>query len=252
MAVIDYNKWPIERLHVQNLSLDISNPRVVDSGETPSQQSIIDYLVEETNVLSLASSITDRGFFPTEFPIVVKEADKCWVLEGNRRVAACKLLVNPGLAPPSRRSAFAALAAHFNVELIRELRVIIAPTREEAETMIRSRHTYVPIEKWDKVKERRFFISHRSGKSIALSEKSLADKNNETSSLPVTIANRQLVIQLPTEFVSEELELIVLAETQLIGADTGRQDDDSLVIAKSFFGIAPSEVTFNEEDFYTQ
>ncbi|WP_159626783.1 hypothetical protein [Actinomyces sp. zg296] len=50
-------------------------------------------------IIALAKSIAEHGLNPTESWAVVKEGGQCVVLEGNRRLVACRMLDNPSKAP---------------------------------------------------------------------------------------------------------------------------------------------------------
>lgn len=66
---------------------------------------------------------------------------------------------------------------------------------------------------------------------------------------------RQLVINLPGEFVNTDLEIIILStHDPRQGGDFSLPStrNEDLAIAQSFFGIAKSDAPFSEEDFYKQ
>jgi hypothetical protein len=58
-------------------------------------------LLEHEDVTGLASSIAKLGLFPNERLVVISSGKGFTVLEGNRRLASIKLLLNPELAPTS-------------------------------------------------------------------------------------------------------------------------------------------------------
>jgi hypothetical protein len=86
---------PITRVTVSDLSLDLENPRFAGSVSVESEPDMIKYLYEECDLEELLLSFLNSGYLEFE-PIVVKEADKK-VLEGNRRVAALKLIADEAL-----------------------------------------------------------------------------------------------------------------------------------------------------------
>ena len=89
---------------VTKLSLDCSNPR---HPQQSTQRDIIRWMTEGTGrigdkLLALARDIASYGLNPAERVMVVADSMKpgeYTVIEGNRRVAAVKLLNNPSLAP---------------------------------------------------------------------------------------------------------------------------------------------------------
>lgn len=86
---------------ISELELDRENPRLptrlVGSGE----DEILRYLALRTNIEELITSIGENDFFPGEAIVVTKSeaTDGLYtVLEGNRRLTALKLLLDPELA----------------------------------------------------------------------------------------------------------------------------------------------------------
>jgi hypothetical protein len=159
--MINYSTWPKKKINTSSLRLDLNNPRLSESTKKLNQNEIIDYLNENEKVFELALNIVTKGYFLNEQPIVVKELGKYHVLEGNRRVSAAKILINPDLIKSTtRRSSIKKLLKTFDLSIIEKLEVIIAPTREDADVMIVNRHTGgSAVEKWDKTKQDRFLYN---------------------------------------------------------------------------------------------
>lgn len=87
------------KIHLDNLKFDSQNPRLPTrlQGVTDERQ-IIDYMVKFGNIIELMLSIAETGYSEAEPLLVVKDADGRYiVVEGNRRLAALKLLNNPKL-----------------------------------------------------------------------------------------------------------------------------------------------------------
>lgn len=93
------NTENIEFLSVSELRFDYRNPRLPEFGlhsETPETE-IIRILWDAMDVRELVMSISASGFFRQEPLIVAEEGGKHIVIEGNRRLAAVKLLLDPAL-----------------------------------------------------------------------------------------------------------------------------------------------------------
>jgi hypothetical protein len=90
---------------------------------------LIEQLVLHDDVYELAKSIAFNNFFPSEPLVVVREDRKLMVIEGNRRLAACKLLLSPEAAPEDFRDRFRALAAKVDQNSLRAIPIVIAPSR---------------------------------------------------------------------------------------------------------------------------
>src|SRR5262245_19433256 len=86
--------WKPEPQPVDELLLDPQNPRLRDVGldENATQIEIITALWREMAVDEVALSIANNGFYAHEPLFAEKEHGKLYVVEGNRRLAAVKLL----------------------------------------------------------------------------------------------------------------------------------------------------------------
>jgi hypothetical protein len=111
---------------------------------TSNDKEAINRLLAEgyTQMLALARDLVERGEAnPTELPIVIGHGSKYLVLEGNRRVAALKLLGDPHLADDARqRAAFERLKSNRN-QPPATLYCAVAEDRDEADPWITLRHT---------------------------------------------------------------------------------------------------------------
>lgn len=90
----------IEFLKADSLHFDHANPRLAEFGieSSDSEEHILQILWDAMDVLELVQSISASGFFPHEALIVARENGKDIVIEGNRRLAAVKVLRNPQIA----------------------------------------------------------------------------------------------------------------------------------------------------------
>lgn len=153
---IDYSSWSTRLLSIDNLKLDVKNPRFsYQSAKEMNQTEIVKYLIENHAVYELAKAIAINGYLLNEEPIVCKEGDSYVVLEGNRRVAACKILLNPYkfLSPQRAKE----LSKYDPID--DKMRCNIAPTRRDADTLIYNKHTGIPLQKWDKVSQDAFLAN---------------------------------------------------------------------------------------------
>jgi hypothetical protein len=91
--------WTSEDVAVGDLLLDPLNPRLADFGlsQNATQDEIAGVLWSKMAVDELALSIAENGFYEHEPLYAVKEKGKSYVIEGNRRLAAVKLLTDDGL-----------------------------------------------------------------------------------------------------------------------------------------------------------
>lgn len=93
----------IEMVPVEDLYFDPKNPRFSSiQFDKEDERAVIDLMIKEENLDDLAISIADQGFFPGEPLLVYRDGEKRIVAEGNRRLAAVKVLKQPELT--TRRS----------------------------------------------------------------------------------------------------------------------------------------------------
>ncbi len=92
----------IKMMKVSDLAFDLKNPRLVefDLSANATEEDVIQILWEAMDVREVMMSIAASGFFLHEPLIVARENGKNIVIEGNRRLAAVKILLEPALANP--------------------------------------------------------------------------------------------------------------------------------------------------------
>lgn len=95
----------ITYISLGNLIFDPQNPRLPQEINKSSDQNIIDYMLREANLIELMQSIAENGYFRSEPLLITPENNGMYiVVEGNRRLAALKLLANPDLASVKQNS----------------------------------------------------------------------------------------------------------------------------------------------------
>ena len=157
----------IRNRSLQYLHPDPRNPRLPErlAGVTDDLELLV-FISQHYDVLNLADSIATFGYFPSE-PLVVVAADgstdieredaELIVVEGNRRLAALKGLLDEGvrnhLRPPDRWDGLAARAAETG--LTDSIPVIGATEWASAAPLIGFRHIS-GVEAWDSFNRARF------------------------------------------------------------------------------------------------
>jgi hypothetical protein len=140
--------WKETKLNPLRILLDIQNPRI-EVANGASQEEIRLKLLAHERVVELARDIADYGsLLPGERIIVTKENNKYVVLEGNRRTCACQLLLKSELIPEKYRKSIRKSSKDLILALT-EIKVDIAPSRDDAEPVITKRHTEQGIIKWN-------------------------------------------------------------------------------------------------------
>lgn len=92
---------PVRSLPVAKLLFDPDNPRLPRMAHAPSQDELLELIVKRYSVSELIESFAVNGYFDEE-PLVAIPADQgedtYTVVEGNRRLAALRLILDPSKA----------------------------------------------------------------------------------------------------------------------------------------------------------
>jgi hypothetical protein len=147
------------------LSLDYKNPRFIIP-PNPSEDQIIEYLLEFEEILDLANSINELGSLMFgERVIVCKEDNKYVVLEGNRRICSCKLLLNNKLIPEKFKNKINSIKKETKSN-IDKIEVDVVESREIAQSSLASKHIE-GVKRWSTFSKNKFFTNEfDSGKTI--------------------------------------------------------------------------------------
>ncbi|MBE3100077.1 MAG: hypothetical protein IMZ44_23395 [Planctomycetes bacterium] len=161
MAIYNY-KW----IAVTDLLLDIQNPRYDPLANQ--EEALNEILVHQGDkLLRLARDIVREGANPADLPIVTPHPEargKYIVMEGNRRVAAMRVLSDPSLASvcanDSVRRGLVSASREFAGKPVQELQCVVFRKRDLANHWIELRHTGenegVGIVAWDAAAVARF------------------------------------------------------------------------------------------------
>lgn len=88
-----------QTINIDKLELDPKYPRLPKSLQSKSEEDILEYMLLDASLIEIMLSICTNGFFIGEHLLVVIDLnEKYKVVEGNRRLLALKLLLNPELA----------------------------------------------------------------------------------------------------------------------------------------------------------
>ncbi|AQX87852.1 MULTISPECIES: ParB/Srx family N-terminal domain-containing protein [Elizabethkingia] len=240
--MINYFEWPKKKILVTSLRLDYENPRLTQFGSKPSQLEIMEYLIENEKILELAKSIIQKSYFLNEQPIVTKENNKFVVLEGNRRVTACKILINPDLIKNTLvRNQVKKLVKNFDLEIIKKLEVFISPDRASADQMIVNRHTGGSVvERWDKTKQDRF-IFNRFNDGESIDELALKFTPLTKADIKKSLKRYNTFNEIKKLDLEDKYEKVLLEETKFSMTNVERVYDSKH--GKFFLGI-----DFNEDN----
>ncbi len=133
---LDQRELPIE-----NLLFDETNPRLP---EKLAQSAVLLRLAHDRKTRVLAEHIAKFGLNPLDRTAVIEHQDlhdRFVVLEGNRRLAALRLLHNPESAGVLARSRYSGIATKAVVPIPSVVRCVVFTTRDDGDVWIRLRHS---------------------------------------------------------------------------------------------------------------
>jgi len=133
----------------KELVFDTQNPRIAEFnlGTGSSEQEIIKILWNVMGVEEIVLSIKASGFFEHEPLIAIKENGKLVVIEGNRRLAAIKCILDPDLADYIGTNKNVLYVSEEVKESLKTVPVIFVNERKEAWKFIGFKHINGPA-KW--------------------------------------------------------------------------------------------------------
>lgn len=163
----------IDAIPVSDLHFDPVNPRIPPDVEAADEQDVLDWMLQDASLVELMGSIAVNGFFPAEPLLVMPIGDRqgYYVLEGNRRLAAVKLLLEPERAP-RRTSAVRATANQVsNPDELMALPCVVFNQRRQVLDYLGFRHI-TGIKEWEPAAKARYLRElydehlHDSGEDI--------------------------------------------------------------------------------------
>jgi hypothetical protein len=121
-----------------DLQLDPDNPRFPPNEKGKSQARILELMIEQFAIGEIAESICSAGFQPIDPFLGYRLHDKIIVLEGNRRLATIKLLLNPELTPIQHRQVWDQYRGRVesqSLDAMRRIEVLVYGNRLQADVL---------------------------------------------------------------------------------------------------------------------
>lgn len=152
-------KWKDRIIDVSKLVLDLENPRLPKYvKDLADADQVRNYLLEHEGVMRIATSIVKNGYHKSAVAIVYEDSGEFVVLDGNRRLAACQLLLKPALAPNARdRRKFELLSKGFDKKQLKAVKIVVAPSRKAAEKEIWDIHVNQLLKPWEVLQKLRMY-----------------------------------------------------------------------------------------------
>ena len=173
----------IQKINVSMLYFDEKNPRLVEYGALKSEEDVIQVLWDNMAVNEIVMSILANGFFENEALYAVREDDKYVVVEGNRRLAAVKLILAPGAIKGMLKYA-EKITKPLLDELKEGLPVIVLDKREDAWRYIGFKHVNGAV-KWDSYAKAEYIAQVHNDYKVSLDDiaEQIGDSNKITLKL---------------------------------------------------------------------
>jgi len=146
----------IEYLDIDELNLDPNNPRLREKQRGLPQQDILEAMTD-WGLEEIAASVVANGFWPHEGLVIVKEklspkskGTSFVVVEGNRRLAAVKLLLAAaaGEGPSQKWMSLAGDLSKEAISRLKKLPTIEADQRSDVDAFLGFRHV-TGIKQWE-------------------------------------------------------------------------------------------------------
>lgn len=207
----------------KSIDLDYSNPRLIGylkRESLSSQKDLIVALATHYAVMELCSSIVENGFHPDETLIVIPdETDKqnrVTALEGNRRLAACKILLQPSLLKgtslyPAINRLVKSNKYDFALETIKRISVVEIDGRAEATAYIASKHTQESIRSWSVYTQGAYYLSFKTPKSTLADVREQLGKSVDLSKIRHRVLFYRLgeyILEMPCWSMEEKSHLV--------------------------------------------
>lgn len=197
----------IQRIALEHLLVDLQNPRY---DPRINQREALATIAQEqgAKLINLAEDIVERGLNPSELPMVtpIDDGSSFIVLEGNRRIAALKLILFPLLLnslglPKHLVTRFKNLYGTIDANFAREYDCVVL-SRDDANHWILLKHTGenegVGVVTWDGRARQRFRGSSPALQAIEIVEASnLLDEETKKKLSKIAITNVERILNTP-------------------------------------------------------
>lgn len=156
----------VEFVPVASLAFDPQNPRLPRSVDGADEAQVLAWMLDDATIIELMDSIGSQGYFSGE-PLLITVEDTLApatfaVVEGNRRLAALKLLLDPSLAPIRQRAVEQASAeAEYRPDPVAAIQF---DSRDDVLDYLGYRHV-TGVKEWDPLAKARYLdqLARRDG-----------------------------------------------------------------------------------------
>jgi hypothetical protein len=193
MAGVNIAPKHIGKVPTDQLDFDSNNPRLIEDGiKNPTDADIIVSLSDSADLAEVVESIALNGYIDIE-PIIGQKVGSRWrVLEGNRRLAAIRILQEPSLAkgtgitPPK-------ISAEI-LKTLKEVTVYAVSSPDQAREYIGFKHINGP-HKWEALAKARFAADwYKKEKSGGITIDKIARRLGDGHDTVVRLVNGMFVL----------------------------------------------------------
>lgn len=172
------NNKEIEKINIDKLAFDLENPRLPTSlHNNKDDADVVTWMVKNAKLIELMTSIASQGFFDGE-PLLAyqdPQSDKYVVVEGNRRLAAVKLLNNATLSQTQKNKIKEVVDETYDDD-IQKLPIIIYESRDEIVEYLGYRHI-TGVKSWGALAKAKYLSQLRD---ILIKKQGLADNDYQS------------------------------------------------------------------------
>ena len=162
------------------LLFDSNNPRMVEFNNLDDETKIVNALWQNMAVNEIVMSILANGFFENEPMYAIADGDNYIVIEGNRRLAAVKAILNPDIIANDGMKRFRdKITPAIREHLSTELPIVVLETRESAWRLIGFKHVNGAV-KWDSLAKAEYIAQVHNTYNVPLEDiaTQIGDSNN--------------------------------------------------------------------------
>ena len=201
---------------ISSLRLDTQNPRLAEKHRKADQATVADILRMSHDVLPIAQSVVDNGYFLAEPLLVIQspaETDTWIVVEGNRRTAALMGLTDPAVREGFADAKWDELAANSPLLASDKIPVVIHENREAAQVEVGKIHVVGKLQ-WSPYAQARYVASRiKEGKSFDEVAHDLGIQTSKVRDLyrDLAVADQAREAGISTRLLERAFSLITVA-----------------------------------------
>jgi hypothetical protein len=175
------------------LDYDPNNPRLIEEGiKDPDESQILKSLADSSDLAEVVASIAANGYIDIEPLIVQRIGQRFRVLEGNRRLAAIRILQKPSLAKGTGITV-PAITAEVKKSL-KKVTVYAVSSPEQARDFIGFKHINGP-HKWDAIAKARFAADwYKKERTKGVTLEKIAQRLGDSHDTVVRLVNGMFVL----------------------------------------------------------